>query len=203
MNLRGNELGAIMDLLAERTRFVRPYVGEVLPGEDPERRGRVKCAVAEVGWLRADEAPWCEPVYVNGGQVTPPAGRFVMVAFLGGNPSRPVYLGEVGEVTGQQPAPYDGPSKRVLYADGTREVTYDAAADSLKVNGFGSVEINGNSKSFVTHAELDAALSAFVTQLGLTLASGSNGGGPVVFAVSPPSSIDISAAATATVKTGG
>lgn len=65
------------------------------------------------------------------------------------------------------------------------------------------IHLNGSSKSLVTHAELNAALSSFVTQLGLTLASGSNGGGPVVFAVSPPSSIDISSAATSTVKTGG
>lgn len=73
----------------------------------------------------------------------------------------------------------------------------NAAIDAAEIH------LNGSSKSLVTHAELDAALSSYVTQIGLTLASGSNGGGPVVFAVAPPSSIDISGAATSTVKTGG
>lgn len=67
----------------------------------------------------------------------------------------------------------------------------------------GDIELNGNAKSFVTHAELATALSTYATGIVSTLASGSNGGGPVVFAVPAPSDIDISAAETTTIKTGG
>lgn len=72
---------------------------------------------------------------------------------------------------------------------------------NLKPNG--DINLNGDSKRLVTYSELNTALSNYVTQLNLSLASGSNGGGPVVFAVSPPSSIDISTAETTTLKTGG
>ena len=55
----------------------------------------------------------------------------------------------------------------------------------------------------MTTGSQSPALNSFATSLGLTLASGSNGGGPVVFAVAPPGSVDISAAKTTTLKTGG
>jgi phage gp45-like len=73
----------------------------------------------------------------------------------------------------------------------------------IKLRADGSIELNGDSKRLVTHGELDAALAAYASGMQATLASGSNGGGPVVFAVPPPSSIDISSASTTTIKTGG
>lgn len=65
-----------------------------------------------------------------------------------------------------------------------------------------SIELNGNTKQFVTWAELNTALTTYVTNLNLSLLTGANSGGPVVFASPPPSSIDISSAKTTTIKTG-
>lgn len=85
-------------------------------------------------------------------------------------------------IVGINPKPdalnHDGKKSRVINPDG--------------------IELNGGSKAFVTHAELDAALQTFVTALNLAFASKENGSG------SPGSlTLDISAAATTTVKTGG
>jgi len=60
------------------------------------------------------------------------------------------------------------------------------------------IDLNGNSKSFVTHSELDAALQTYVTAVNAFFQTKLDGGG------TPGTlSIDISAAKTTTVKTGG
>jgi len=88
----------------------------------------------------------------------------------------------------------------ILYSTNQSGDSVEARID-LKNNG--NIELNGNSKSFVTYSELNTALTNYVTQLNLSLASGANGAGPVIFAVPPPSSIDISTAETTSIKTGG
>jgi len=67
------------------------------------------------------------------------------------------------------------------------------------------IELNGNSKQFVTWAELNSALSTFVSQLNISLQTGAtpSGGGKVTFATPPPSSIDISSAKSQKVVLGG
>jgi hypothetical protein len=67
------------------------------------------------------------------------------------------------------------------------------------------IELNGNSKQFVTWAELNTALSTFVSQLNISLRTGAtpSGGGKVTFATPPPSSIDISSAKSQKVVLGG
>ena len=60
------------------------------------------------------------------------------------------------------------------------------------------IDLNGNSKSFVTHAELDAALQSYNTAVNLLFATKLDGTG------TPGSlTLDISSAATTTIKTGG
>lgn len=87
---------------------------------------------------------------------------------------------------------------------GINPKTSPRASDGTKtrvINPDG-VELNGNSKSFVTHAELDSALQTFKTALNLHVHTSAASGSPT----SPPTaamSIDISAAKTTTVKTGG
>lgn len=75
-----------------------------------------------------------------------------------------------------------------------------------------SIELNGNSKFFVTHAELDAALQSFVTALNLHVhtcaAAGSPSTTPIAVTPTPlqvPGTfvLNISSAKTTTIKTGG
>ena len=72
---------------------------------------------------------------------------------------------------------------------------------TIKLDTDGNIEVNGNSKRFVTYKELDTALQTFKTALNLHVHPTAATGPP-----SPPTtpmSIDISAAETTTVKTGG
>lgn len=86
-------------------------------------------------------------------------------------------------------------------------IVYSTSADGntkqaeIKLDTSGNIEMNGDSKRFVTHAELDAALQTFITALNLHTHPTAATGPP-----SPPTasmSIDISAAETTTIKTGG
>jgi len=72
----------------------------------------------------------------------------------------------------------------------------------IKLKADGTIEINGSSKKLVTHTELNTALQTFITALNLHTHGVISLGAPT----SPPAgpmSVDISAAATTTVKTGG
>lgn len=62
----------------------------------------------------------------------------------------------------------------------------------------GNISMNGDSKRFVTHAELDSALQIFVTALNANFATKLDGGG-----TTGALSLDISASETTTIKTGG
>ncbi len=88
---------------------------------------------------------------------------------------------------------------KVAESDGL-EVRYKGAKRGITPSG--NIELNGNSKAFVTHAELASALATFITALNLhTHATAGTVGtptGPVI-----PLSLDISAASTSTIKTGG
>jgi len=82
-------------------------------------------------------------------------------------------------------------SKATIEIDASGNMTVDGA----------TIYLNGNTKPFVTHAELDAALQTFITALNLHMHPTAATGPP-----SPPASpmsINIAAAATTTVKTGG
>lgn len=87
-------------------------------------------------------------------------------------------------------------------------ITVEAQAKN-EIKG-GTIELNGNSKKFVTWAELNTALSTYVTNLNAALAAASvkiEALGVIVPVTMttppPPSAIDISSAMTTTVSTGG
>lgn len=71
-----------------------------------------------------------------------------------------------------------------------------------KVGAKQKIELNGNSKQFVTWAELNAALSQFVALVNAHVHTCTAPGSPTSPAVTPMT-IDISAAKTTTVVTGG
>jgi hypothetical protein len=88
----------------------------------------------------------------------------------------------------------------------TGSVKVEVAAPQVKIDGSATVEINGNTKSFVTHTELNTALQSAITlmntnfdNLVISLDTGSNSGGSVVFAtpfVATAVTLDIAAAKT-------
>ena len=79
------------------------------------------------------------------------------------------------------------------------------ASQSAKINGNTKIELNGNTKQFVTWTELNTALSTFLSQLTLAMTTTpiAGNGSPQPAWTGMPTSIDISAAKTTTVVTGG
>ena len=83
-------------------------------------------------------------------------------------------------------------------------VIYSTSADGntiksqIKLTVDGKIELNGSSKTLVTYSELNTALQTLITGLNSLLATKLDGGG------APGTlTLDISAAETSTVKTGG
>jgi hypothetical protein len=71
----------------------------------------------------------------------------------------------------------------------------------IELDVSGNIKLNGDTKTFVTHAELDTAIQSFITALNLHTHPTAATGPP-----SPPTasmSLDISSAETTTIQTGG
>ena len=84
----------------------------------------------------------------------------------------------------------------IEHENGTTKIQIDASGN-VKIDG-AAIQLNGSSKEFVTHAELDAALQLMVTAINGALATKKDEPG------SPGTvTLDISAAKTTTIKTGG
>ena len=71
-------------------------------------------------------------------------------------------------------------------------------AAQVKIDGSATVEINGNTKNFVTHLELDTALQLYVTAINAFFATKLNGAGAAGTAV-----LNISASKTTKTLCGG
>lgn len=85
------------------------------------------------------------------------------------------------------------------------KVRIESDKGTLKIETEKKIELNGNSKQFVTWAELNQALTQFVTQLTLAMTTTPivGNGSPQATWVNLPTSIDISQAKTTSVVTGG
>ena len=73
---------------------------------------------------------------------------------------------------------------------------------TMKVDTQNKIELNGNTKQFVTWAELNQALQGLITALNSHTHSNGNEGSPTGTPITPMT-LDISASKTATVVTGG
>jgi len=74
----------------------------------------------------------------------------------------------------------------------------NTVAAQMNLTNTGDIELNGDDKTLVTHAELDIALQGMITALNTALGTKTDGSG------TPGTlTLDISAAETTTIKTGG
>lgn len=87
--------------------------------------------------------------------------------------------------------------------DSDARIRITADAGTLKVDANQKIELNGNTKKFVTHKELNTALQKFVSALNAHTHTGVQSGPGSTGTPAAPMTIDISDAATSSVVTGG
>ncbi len=209
----------IRRVVRNEIRYLRTYWGEVLATDDPKSKGRVLVSVPMLGWDTRDKAAWAQPRDRHS-MVVPDVGEHVMVGFLEGDRDKPYYQGQAHEISGQTPEDYDGPTKAVVHQDESLKIVVDRSTGEVTIKGSGAiningqtVDLNGEARTLVTHAELDTALQAFASSINAAIASAITGhthsgvttgpgvSGPGAGAGSS-ASVDISAAEASTVRTG-
>ena len=146
-----NEYEALREIIARTTRYDRTYMAKVLIDLDPEGKGRVQIAIPDLGILTPTEGVWADVEMPIGVNVSPKAGDWVAVYFLGGDPSKPCVRGRTSIV--KDNLPKNANRKQVFYEDDNTKIYYDEINSELsidtkykmtvKIEGDTSIEIKG------------------------------------------------------------
>jgi hypothetical protein len=113
-----DELAQIRRVGYNETVFLRHYFGKVVANQDPNKKGRVKATILDLGWDTADKVNWAWPRAGHRLDV-PKVGEWVEVYFMMGDRNRPAYLSGAAELEGNVPGSYSDPLGRVLFEDPT------------------------------------------------------------------------------------
>ena len=127
-----NEYEALREIIARATRYDRTYMAKVLIDLDPESKGRVQIAIPDLGILTPAEGVWADVEMPIGVNVSPKAGDWVAVYFLGGDPSKPCVRGRTSIV--KDNLPKNANRKQVFYEDDNTKIYYDEINSELSIN---------------------------------------------------------------------
>jgi len=129
-----DELAQIRRVVYNETVFLRHYFGQVVDNQDPNKKGRVKATILDLGWDTADKVQWAWPRAGHSLDV-PAVGEWVEVYFMMGDRNKPAYLPGAAELTGNLPADYSSPDDPVLFQDPkTKEkIKYTRSSKTLDV----------------------------------------------------------------------
>ncbi|MEM7271187.1 MAG: phage baseplate assembly protein V [Pseudomonadota bacterium] len=161
----------------QSTKYWGKYRGHVVDVEDPENRGRIKVTVPSV--LGDEPSQWADPAFPYGGGAdfgwvaVPPVDSAVLVEFIEGDPSAPIWTGTFWKVAGDVPAEHKDQNTKVLKTEtghrlifddteGEETITLHSAADAvLEMNHEGSMALTGSDGAHVT---IDAAAGEIVVE---------------------------------------
>ena len=127
-----NEYEALREIIAKATRYDRTYMAKVLIDLDPEGKGRVQIAIPDLGILTPAEGVWADVEMPIGVNVSPKAGDWVAVYFLGGDPSKPCVRGRTSIV--KDNLPKNANYKQVFYEDDNTKIYYDEINSELSID---------------------------------------------------------------------
>ncbi len=162
-----NEYEALREVIARATRYDKTYMAKVLIDLDPEGKGRVQIAIPDLGILTPAEGVWADVEMPIGVNVSPKAGDWVAVYFLGGDPSKPCIRGQTSIV--KDNLPKNANRKQVFYEDDSTKIYYNEAKSELSIDtnykvkikcgdatieSSGNIEIKGNKLTALGHLEV-------------------------------------------------
>ena len=127
-----NEYEALREIIARATRYDRTYMAKVLIDLDPEGKGRVQITIPDLGILTPTEGVWADVEMPIGVNVSPKAGDWVAVYFLGGDPSKPCVRGRTSII--KDNLPKNANRKQVFYEDDNTKIYYDEINSELSIN---------------------------------------------------------------------
>ncbi|MGB7451525.1 MAG: phage baseplate assembly protein V [Lysobacterales bacterium] len=173
-----DEFGLLEDVARRQAnRYWGKYRGNVTDCDDPEMRGRIKVTVPSV--LGDSESQWAEAVFPYGGGsdfgfvAVPPVDSLVIVEFLEGDPSAPVWTGTFWRSANEVPGEHTGQQVKLMKTesghrlvfddtDGSETVTLHSATDAvITMNHEGSIDLTDQSGAHVT---IDAAAGEIVIE---------------------------------------
>jgi hypothetical protein len=161
----------------QATKYWGKYRGMVTNTDDPENRARVKLAVPSV--LGDAESQWADPAFPYGGGAgfgfvaVPPVDSAVLVEFIEGDPSAPLWTGTFWRVADEVPEEFTGQQAKVMRTEsghrlvfddteGEETVTLHSATDAvIEMNPEGSIALTDQSGAHVT---IDAASGEIVVE---------------------------------------
>jgi len=161
----------------QATKYWGKYRGIVTDTDDPENRGRVKLTVPSV--LGDSDSQWAEPAFPYGGGqgfgfiAVPPVNSAVLVEFIEGDPSAPIWTGTFWRTSDEAAEDYTGQETKVMRTErghrlvfddteGSEKITLHSANDAvLEMDAEGSVALTDQSGAHVT---IDAAAGEIVIE---------------------------------------
>ena len=161
----------------QATKYWGKYRGHVTDTDDPENRGRVKVTVPSV--LGDNASQWADPAFPYGGGAdfgfvaVPPVDSAVLVEFIEGDPSAPIWTGTFWRTADEVPPEHSGQPTKVMKTesghrlvfddtDGEESVTLHSATDAvLQMDAEGSIALTDKSGAHVT---IDAAAGEIVIE---------------------------------------
>jgi hypothetical protein len=194
---------------------MKKYIAEIIDNNDPDTEGKCQIYIeplhhdlqpSQYQWARQDRE-WTSNI--------PEIGDFVWVWFQDEEFYRkPYYQNKInlknyneqnesiGNISGSYPD-----IKYLKLANGVSialnsnqtEVTIVAGNAEIFIDSSGNINLNGNSKSFVTYTELNTALQNMLTLLNADIVKANGQGGTAT----GTTTLDISSAETITILTGG
>jgi len=173
-----DEFGLLEDVARRQaTKYWGKYRGHVTDTEDPERRGRIRVTVPSV--LGDSDSQWAEPAFPYGGGsnygfvAVPPVDSAVIVEFLEGDASAPIWTGTFWRPADEVPEDYTGQQTKLIQTEsghrlvfddtgGSETVTLHSASDAvITMNHEGSIDLKDKTNARVS---IDAAAGEIVIE---------------------------------------
>ena len=103
----------IQMIIRDETKYFVPRLGIVSQIIDPISKGRILVKIPSLGWDADDKAAWCFPKHIKG-IVTPNVGDYVLIEFVDGNMTMPVYSGIAHYMKDMIPKNYTSEQTQVI-----------------------------------------------------------------------------------------